>query len=88
MSIKKEIKMKRIFFVLFVGALIFAGGIGVIIVLQAAAAQVSTWLHAATAAVNAYPSAAVGRLLGDVIVAKWNIEVAKLLFWIHLVRGN
>jgi hypothetical protein len=57
-----------------------------IVLFAGAAAIVAALMNidALTHAVTAYPSAAVGRLLGDLIVAKWQGEVAKLLFWIHL----
>jgi len=75
--------MKTIFFVfsLLVGACVI---IGIVAVLAAAANQVGPGLDAANAAVKAYPWEGLGHLLAGYIIMAWKIEVAKLMFWIHL----
>lgn len=42
-------------------------------------------IDALTYAIQAGDWAGMGDLLGTIIVLKWNAEVAKLLFWIHLL---
>jgi hypothetical protein len=76
--------MKRIFYVLFIAALVAALSMWMMVALQAAQAPFSHSIDALTHAVKAYPAADAGTVLGDLIVARWQGEVAKLVFWIHL----
>lgn len=73
-------------FVVYVTTLILSLSVALILFgLWTMVPHIGSWLDSLSAYIEAADWAGLGELLGTLVVAKWDAEVAKLLFWIHLL---